>query len=153
MNLHLIGETLLLLTAAFIQIREKPIRVVVGMSAVAFLTIIGIQWIRTGIGQYFHMADVSACLIMTMFFSYILYKAIVDRKKDRRNVAVILMCIGVLIYFGCSVPLMALINVIHETDPEASNFLFVSISDVVANLRYLFLAAAFLTVSRTNYSF
>ncbi|MNY27787.1 hypothetical protein D3C86_1617180 [compost metagenome] len=57
-----------------------------------------------------------------------------------------------LIYFGCSVPLMALLNVIHENDPEASNFLFISISDVAANLRYLFLAGAFLTVSRTNYS-
>jgi hypothetical protein len=148
MNLHLIGETMLLITAAFVQITEKPMKIFVGCAFLAFLVILIIQLITNGIVHYLNAMDVSECVIMTMLFGYILYKAIIDRKKDNRNRAVVLLSIGLLIYFACSVPFMALIQLIQQRDPNASALLFHVISDVIANLRYLFLAAAFWVISR-----
>lgn len=150
MNIHLIGETFLLLGAAFVRIPEKPLKAVVGVVAVVFLFVVFYLLTTAGIGRYFTTADVTECTIMTLLFGYILLRTMLERRKEKHMVAVILVSTGILVYFACSVPLVALLNVIQQRDPKANDFLFFVINDVVANLRYLLMAIAFWLVARPN---
>ncbi len=150
MNLHLIGETVILLSAAFVRVIEKPAKVIIIIALVIFLMVVFYQLTTTGIERYFTAADVTECMIMTVLYSYLLYRAIVERNKNKQTSGVVLICIGLLIYFACSVPFIALLHVIQQRDPEANSFLFFVINDVVANLRYILMAVAFWLIARSN---
>lgn len=150
MNLHLIGETLFLLAAALVKVPEKPLKAVVVTTAVVFLTVVFYQMAITGMSMYFNTADVTECTIMTLVFGYLLFRTMTESRNSKYKTPVILACTGIVVYFACSVPLVALLHVIQQRDPKTNDFLFFVINDVVANLRYLFLALAFWLTQRSG---
>lgn len=151
MNIHLIIETGLLLMAAWFVL-PKTLRTFVCAGAfLLFLFVLGIQVGKQGFGVYLNYADVSACLLITLVFSVVLYtfgqQSSVRLWRSPEKWA----CLGILMYFACSVPYVSMMNYLQTENPAANTFLYYLISGVLANLRYLLLALAFgLLYRRTN---
>lgn len=150
MNIHLLLETGILLWAAAFYLQRKAERMLLVAAYVGFLTVVGISIWTTGPYVYFNDADVTECLIMTIVYTYVLYRLIWgSRERTRTEKAAMIVCIGLLVYFACSVPLIALLHYMQQHDPETGSYLFTLIIDVTANLRYLLVAVAFLMVGTT----
>ncbi|WP_343747211.1 hypothetical protein [Fluviicola sp.] len=148
MNIHLIIETGLLFTAAWFVL-PKPLRTFVSAGAFSlFLLVLGIQIGKQGFEVYLNYADVTACMLITLVFSLVLYtfgqQTSVRLWRSPEKWA----CLGILMYFACSVPYVSMMNYLQTENPEANTFLYYLISGVLANLRYLLLALAFWLIYR-----
>jgi hypothetical protein len=144
MNIHLAAETGLLLFAVRFLLDNSPFRKLPLLIAAVFCAIFFYQGITAGFGVYLHYADLAAC----SGISLLLILALFAGDTSQNSVARRLACIGMLIYFGCSVPYVALMSYLEKNDPAVNTFLYHLISDVAANLRYLLLAIAFVIAAR-----
>jgi len=149
LNIHLILETGLLLVAARFALPGPRGKVLTGGAFGIFLVVLGLQSFRQGFGIYLHYADVSACLILTTVFSGVLFTVGQRSSKGYRNVPEKWACLGILIYFACSVPYVSMMHYLEVKNPAVNSFLYHLISDLLANFRYLLLAFAFLLIYRT----
>lgn len=142
MNIHLIIETGLLLTAAWF-ILPKMLRTVLTIGAFSFfLLVFGIQAGEQGMGVYLNYADVAACIATTLVFSMVLYTF--GQRTDAPFWASPekWACLGILLYFACSVPYVSMMRYLEAENPEVNTFLYYLISGFLANTRYLLLALA-----------
>ena len=143
MNTHLIVETGLLLIAAWF-ILPKMLRTVLPIGAFSFFLIVfGIQVWNQGFEDYLNYADVAACIAITLVFSMVLFTF-----GQRGNVPFWTSpekwaCLGILLYFACSVPYVSMMGYLERKSPEVNTFLYYLISGVLANVRYLLLALAY----------
>jgi len=149
MNIHLILETGLLLTAAWFVLPTligKPL--IVG-SCILFSVVFVVQGWKQGWGTYLNYADVTACLVLTIVFSMVLYTFAQRTNQRLWRSPEKWACLGILLYFACSVPYVSMMHYLEEHNPPVNTFLYYLISGVLANLRYLLLAVAFLMIYRT----
>ena len=142
MNIHLIVETGLLLTAAWIVL-PKMLRTVLTIGAFSlFLLAFGIQVRGQGFGTYLNYADVAACIGITLVFSMVLYtfgqRTGVPFWESPEKWA----CLGILLYFACSVPYVSMMHYLEMNNPKVNTFLYYLISGFLANTRYLLFALA-----------
>lgn len=142
MNIHMIFETGLLLTAAWFVLPEM-LRTVLPIGAFSlFLLAFGIQVGSQGFGTYLNYADVTACIVITLVFSILLYtfgqRTGIPFWYSPEKWA----CMGILLYFACSVPYVSMMHYLETKNPEVNTFLYYLISGVLANARYLLLALA-----------
>lgn len=142
MNIHLVIETGILLAAAWFVL-PKMLRtpLVVGAFSL-FLLVFGMQGANQGFGTYLNYADVTACISITLTYSILLYNF-----GQRRNATFWLSpekwaCLGILLYFACSVPYVSMMRYLEMKNPEVNTFLYYLISGVLANVRYFLLALA-----------
>ncbi len=143
MNIHLIIETGLLLTAAWFVL-PKAFRTFVCVGAfLSFLVALGIQGWSQGFDVYLNYADGVACIVITLAFYMVLYtlwkQTRVSFWKSPENWA----CLGILMYFACSVPYIWMMDSLQIESPKTNTLLYYLISGALANLRYLLLALAF----------
>jgi hypothetical protein len=142
LNMHMIIETGVLLTAAWFILPEM-LRTVLSLGAFSlFLLAFAFQAWSQGFGTYLNYADVAACIGITLVFSVVLYHA-----GQRTHTAFLespekWACLGILLYFACSVPYVSMMNYLEKINPNVNTFLYYLISGVLANIRYLLLALA-----------
>lgn len=142
MNIHLIVETGLLLTAAWFVLPEM-LRTVLTIGAFSlFLFAFGIQVRSQGFGTYLNYADVAACIGITLVFSMVLYTFGQRNGSPFWTSPEKWACLGILLYFACSVPYVSMMHYLETNNPEVNTFLYYLISGVLANTRYLLLALA-----------
>lgn len=148
MNIHMIIETGLLLTAAWFVLPEM-LRSTITIGAFSvFLLVFGIQGVNQGFGIYLNYADVSACILITLVFSMLLYTF------GQRKTAPFWLssekwaCLGILLYFACSVPYVSMMGYLEKKNPEVNTFLYYLIISVLANARYFLLALAYWMIYR-----
>lgn len=142
MNLHLILETGLLLAAAWLVLPEMLRSALTFGAFSLFLLVFGIQAMNLGIGTYLNYADVAECLVITLVFSVVLYHSGQQTRIPFWYSPEKWACLGILIYFACSVPYVSMMNYLEHTNPKVNTFLYYLISGVLANIRYLLLALA-----------
>jgi hypothetical protein len=148
MNVHLIIETGLLLTAAWFVL-PKMLRTVLPIGAFSFFLIVfGIQVGNQGFEDYLNYADVAECIVITLVFSIVLFTF-----GQRGNVSFWASpekwaCLGILLYFACSVPYVSMMGYLERKNPEINTFLYYLISGVLANIRYFLLALAYWMIYR-----
>jgi hypothetical protein len=150
MNIHLILETGILLTAAWFVLPEM-LRTVLSIGAFfLFLIVFGVQAGNQGFGTYLNYADVTACIGITLVFSVVLYTF-----GQRTGIPFWVSpekwaCLGILLYFACSVPYVSMMHYLEIKNPAVNTFLYYLISGVLANTRYLLLALAFGMIYRNT---
>lgn len=145
-NIHLLFETGLLLLAARLILREGVVKFFPSIIALAFLAVYLIQAITVGFGKYLHYADLASCIGLSIVFTVILFRIPAGSDWFPMRVA----CIALLLYFGCSVPFVSMMNYLQEHAPKVNSLLYHIISDVVANLRYGLTAFAFIMTYRAK---
>lgn len=143
LNIHLIIETGLLLTAAWFVLPDAFRTFVSAGAFLAFLAAYGIQIWNQGFDGYLNYADGVACIVITLVFYLVFYtvwkQTRVSFWKSPENWA----CLGILMYFACSVPYVWMMDYLQSESPETNTFLYYLISGALANIRYLLLALAF----------
>ncbi len=148
MNIHLIIETGLLLAAAWFVLPKAFRTWLLAGAFLFFLAVLGIQIWKQGFDEYLNYGDVAACLAITLIFSILLYtfgqQTRVRLWKSPEKWA----CLGILMYFACSVPYVSMMNYLQTESPAVNTFLYYLISGVLANIRYLLLALAFWVLYR-----
>ncbi|MNU74585.1 hypothetical protein D3C71_640910 [compost metagenome] len=151
MNIHLLIETGLLLTAAWFVL-PKALRTFMTTGAfLFFLTVFIIQVWKQGFDGYLNYADVAACIVITLVFSVLLYTFGQQTREPLWRSPEKWACLGILMYFACSVPYVSMMNYLQTESPAVNTFLYYLISGAVANIRYVLLALAFwLLYRQTN---
>ena len=142
LNVHLIIETGLLLMAAWFVLPEMLRSPLTFGAFSLFLLVFGIQAMNLGIGTYLNYADVAACIVITLVFSVVLYHFGQQTNAPFWSSPEKWACLGILLYFACSVPYVSMMNYLERTNPQVNTFLYYLISGVLANIRYLLLALA-----------
>lgn len=143
MNIHMILETGLLLAAAWFVL-PKMLRTGLTIGAFSlFLIVFMIQVGSQGFRIYLNYADVTACIGITVVFSIVL-----NVFGQRTNTPFWVSpekwaCLGILLYFACSVPYVSMMGYLERNNPKVNTFLYYLISGVLANVRYLLLALAY----------
>ena len=143
MNIHMIFETGLLLIAAWFILPEM-LRSILTIGAFSvFLFVFGMQGMNQGFGTYLNYADVTACILMTLVFTLLLYAFGQQKTGPFWLSPEKWACLGILVYFACSVPYVSMMGYLEKKNPEVNTFLYYLISGVLANARYCLLALAF----------
>lgn len=148
MNIHLIVETGLLLIAAWF-ILPKMLRTVLPIGAFSFFLIVfGIQVGNQGFEDYLNYADVAECIVITLVFSIVLFTFGQQGRVPFWASPEKWACLGILLYFACSVPYVSMMGYLERENPEVNTFLYYLISGVLANVRYFLLALAYWMIYR-----
>ena len=148
MNIHMIIETGLLLIAAWFVLPEM-LRTVLTIGAFSlFLLVFALQGSERGLGSYLNYADVTACIGITLVFSVVLYNFGQRKSAAFWQSPEKWACLGILLYFACSVPYVSMMHYLETKNPEVNTFLYYLISGVLANVRYLLLALAYWMIYR-----
>ncbi|TSJ45382.1 hypothetical protein [Fluviicola chungangensis] len=142
MNIHMLIETGILLAAAWCVL-PKMLRTPLVIGAFSlFLLVFGVQGSGQGFGTYLNYADVTACIGITLVFSVVLYNFGQTTSTAFWKSPEKWACLGILLYFACSVPYVSMMNYLERTNPAINTFLYYLISGVLANVRYFLLALA-----------
>ena len=150
LNVHLFLETGLLLAAAWFVVPTLFGRPLIVGAFMLFSVVFVLQAWTESIRIYLNYADVTACLVLTIVYSMVLYTFSQRSKQPLWRSPEKWACLGILLYFACSVPYVSIMNYLQEHHPTVNTFLYYLISGVLANLRYLLLALAFLMIYRTS---
>ena len=145
-NIHLLFETGILLAAARLILREGVVRFFPLIIAFAFLAVYILQAVTLGYGKYLHYADLASCIGLSIVFTIVLFR--IPSGSDWLPMRV--ACIALLVYFGCSVPFVSMMDYLQQHAPKVNSLLYHIISDVVANLRYGLTAFAFILTYRSK---
>lgn len=148
MNIHLLLETTLLVSAAAGFMEKKRRRIWALTGWLIFILVFVLQVIVDGFFMYLNYADAVECIVVTILYSLLLYDFSGKFRGAWWRSAEIILCLGLLVYFACSVPYIAMMRYLQENYPFVSHFLFDFINNVLACLRYLFTAVAFWLVRR-----
>ena len=148
MNIHMIIETGLLLTAAWFVLPEM-LRTGLTIGAFSlFLLVFVLQGNGQGFGSYLNYADVTACIGITLVFSVVLYNFGQQKNTAFWRSPEKWACLGILVYFACSVPYVSMMHYLETENPKVNTFLYYLISGVLANVRYFLLALAYWMIYR-----
>lgn len=149
MNVSMILETGLLLAAAWFVL-PKVFRTPLTVGAfLLFLGVAALQSWKHGFGTYLNYADTTACLVNTVVYTAVLYTF--GQRTDKRlwHSPEKWACLGILLYYACSVPYLSMMHYLEVNAPKVNTFLYYLISNVLADVRYLLLAVAFLMIYRS----
>lgn len=143
MNFSMLAECSLLVGAVVSYHREKWIKLVSTGMFVVFVSVWTTQGILQGFWDYFNYADVVECVIISLLYASVLFSVFTERKAGWWKLPEFFVCLGLMVYFACSVPYITMIHYIQEKDPELNVFLFRLINDALAMFRYTCMAIAF----------
>lgn len=150
MNIHMVLETVLLTVAAAAFIRTRWGNRVAAVALALFFAVWGLQAVTDGFYTYLNYADVAECIIISALYALVLYRFFVQHTHNWWATPEIVLCLGLLLYFACSVPYMAMMRHLQENNPELNHYLFDYISNVLASIRYLLTATAFWLAGRSG---
>jgi hypothetical protein len=152
-NLHMLLEVSWLTVAAYYYSNSKTRKylalILYGLFLAVFIT--QINFYKFSCFANFGMA--AAGMVITILYLFILYETFKLKSVPWYQSPEILASIGLIIYFACNVPYFSLFTYLNEHYLALSERLFHFITDVLANIRYLFLAIAFFIAGRKKHSF
>ncbi len=151
MNIHLVVETSILCLAAFFNSKDVTIRWSVIGSICLFIIVVFLQLYQDGIRKYWHYADIIECISITFIFIQIIFKYVKNRTEFWYKSPELIICLGLLFYFGGSVPYISMLHYLQENNPDLNALLFRLINDVLCNFRYVLMGAAFLLIYKNKY--
>lgn len=143
MNIHMVAETVLLAWASALFRPGRRARVMAMGALGVFFAVWVTQAVTDGFRNYLNYADVAECLLLSLLYGILLYEVAVEHTGVWWASPQIVLFLALLVYFACSVPYMTMMRHLQENHPELNHNLFNYISNVLANIRYLFTALAF----------
>ncbi len=100
-----------------------------------------------GIDEFFNWFFVVYCFFLVIIFTVILFTNALFNRKKVLGEPLFLICISIILYYGCTVPLFGVMNYLIKNDINTAARLFY-ISHTVEVLRYLLIAIAFYLYGR-----
>ncbi len=94
-------------------------------------------------GGFYYHAAITQGLLLTVVYLLVLWKGLHLRVTDYNKWSVNLLALGMVLYYACSVPYLSLMFKVQRVDPVLNRTLFQYIIVLLASLRYLLIAIAF----------
>lgn len=148
LNAHMPFETGMLALAAYAYFDEKKPKYLLLLLYAIFLCACILLLSMNYIDRYNNYAAMLQGLLITLFYSVILYRVFTDPGFSWQQHPEIWVCTGLIIYFACNTPYMSAFNYLNKFHRGTSLILFRIITDVLANIRYFLLAFAFWQLRR-----
>jgi hypothetical protein len=141
-NFYIVIETALLWCGIALYFGQNTRRILISTYFVT-ITLFIIELVVKGISVFVNYTYLLISILNVIAFSAVFYDAVNHHKEGKFGT--LLLCCGLLIYFGCNVPYFSLIGFLNREYPKVSETLFHLITDVTATVRYSLTAAMFAT--------
>lgn len=151
-NIVIVIETAFLLYAAQVYFSNATSRFILSLSFFFFITVYtaNIVFSREGFWGFAFYGAISECVIITCVFLLILCVEFMRKEQLSSKLPMLLIAIGMILYFAGSIPDLSAAMTLEKQDPELNKKLFLSIVVVLAEFRYLFVAIAFFLMYRNT---
>ena len=150
-NLYMPIEVMLLLIAAkhhlIIHKSKLILKIIFGIYFMIFMMDI---LLFTGLEKFAYHGAIIEGIIITGVFLTILYFHLIKRGSTKIDGALVLSSIGIILYFGATIPDLALIFYLQKINPSLNQMLFRNIVVTLASIRYLFIAISFYIEAQRN---
>lgn len=143
-NISILIEGSLLFYAAYIFLGQKINTLYLIILTLPFYFVYFIQLFFGSFSVFANYAYAILGISVTVLYSMLLYRVVIeDYIKSFRSPG-LYMSLGIILYFACIVPYISFFSHLQKYFPYLSIKLFDYIVDLFSNLRYIFLALAFL---------
>lgn len=103
-------------------------------------------------GSFANLAFIYGCIVLAITYFMLLYQSVIGRPERIYRLPLFWLCTGIIIYFGCSIPLFSLFHYFTSHGKEKLGVYLYSIIDILAIFRYGSTFYAFLLHDRGNKS-
>jgi hypothetical protein len=141
-NIYLPFEMAMLMGGGIIYFKRLKERMIMALSFLFFLIIYLIQ-INGSLKSFANFASVVEGVIMMVIYLIILNNQFSFSTFSLRTSPLFWLCLGSAIYFSGTIPLLSIFNFANRNFLTEHAILFNAIVDVLANIRYLFIAISF----------
>jgi hypothetical protein len=151
-NIYILAEGILVVMACLTQFHDKKMKLFVWLA----LLLISGCWLYNlvsyGLTHFANVVMVVDGIAISAFYMIIIYRVTQKNDFDWTRSHLLWVSLGMIVYFSCNVPYMGLFHYLNSHHPELSLTLFLFITDVLSNIRYLFIGIAFLLFYRNTTS-
>jgi hypothetical protein len=155
-NVYILTEAILLLSAGYVYFSSKRTRFLLHGGFALFLVVFGRQVffgdsdMSLSMRQFANQAAMFEGILVVTVYLLILRHCFLQPGFRWRTSPEFWLCLGLTIYFGCNIPYMGMIHSLHAYSSHLNELLFHFITDVLGNVRYLFLSIAFFLLYRRS---
>lgn len=146
-NVYILIEFYLMFGAAILFLKKNN-RVLLSFGSLPFI-IFMIHLSRTGFGKFSSFSFLAGGIILVVFYLYLLFE-ISKRTAILKNIPEFWVCIGIIAYFGCTVPFFSLFTYFVNHGKEKLGDMLFKLNDFLALIRYLCLLIAFLLLNKKD---
>ena len=148
LNIFVPMETALLFAAAQIYFDSTKSKYLLLLIYSLFVVIYLLDLIFiTGINKFVYHAAIAEGICISVLYIIILY----IQFNRRFSLPLTFACLGLILYFACSIPYISTLFYFQKIDPILNQKLFQYIIVLLAHVRYSFIALAFFLVGKSTY--
>ncbi len=149
-NIYFLIEIFIILYATYQFLRNKGVKklFLIGMTVilVAYFTEIAL----TGINVFANYSFAFYSMFIATIFLYILYQVTNPRREEQNAKAILFISLGIVLFFLCNAPYMAMMNYLQKINPVLNAQLFHIITDVLSNIRYFLFLVGLVMIIRNK---
>jgi hypothetical protein len=145
-NINILIECTFLFVAAYATRAAVRFRLTFAALYILFVIVYVLLMMVMGIQTFNIYAFLAESVTISLMYILLLYTFFHHHRSSTRPVADIVMCSGITLYFLCIVPYISMMDYLNKHHLATSKLLFSLITDGLANLRYLLLAAGFFLI-------
>ena len=141
-NLYILPSTVLL-GIACVQLFGSPLAKKIGYAALALWLATGIAYLlHTGLTAFASKLFLSASALLIIFYIYALVNLIFLLKRDAYFNATFMLCIAILLYYGCNIPGVGLLSYMIKTDMATARVLY-RINLIMCDVQYIIISVCY----------
>ena len=145
-NIYMLVDSFLLMYAGYLLTQKKSsFLFMITFLAVPMIWVC--EYLIKAKHQFYSSTFVTYASALVVIYSRILYKKIYTSNDSIWKIPELWLSIGLIIFYGCTVPYFALFNFVMKLSKEQQGFLKLIVLDIPNNLRYLCTCLAFILVA------
>ena len=142
-NGYLLLEFALLFAAAGVYFSTRKITITIIVFYILFVLGFITHVYFNGISKFMNSGMGFGGLFIVALYLYMIYKAVIkDTSRDQR-ISIIVLALGVVVYFAGNAPYIGLMYYLYDLNKELTTSLFHIITDGLSNVRYLCVVISF----------
>ncbi|HTA82402.1 MAG TPA: hypothetical protein VK783_05710 [Bacteroidia bacterium] len=142
-NSYMPIETGLLTWCGYEFFRHRKEKIVIWIGYAIFLILLLCELFIKGIWEFSNHGYIAESFLIVMVYLGIIYFLLTNQNKTWKHSPELWIALGLILYFGCTLPYLSLLKYLEVSYPKANIYLFRLITVGLANLRYLLLAYGF----------
>lgn len=147
-NLFMPIETVFLTWAGSVYFTIRRQKILIWIGFAAFFSIYLTEVIIKGINVFSNHGYIAESILMLIIYLFILYSCFLEEYSHWKYSPNVWICLGIILYFGGSIPYLSLLSYLEKNASTTGTFLFHFIIEGLANLRYIMLAMGFWFIRR-----
>ena len=151
-NISTFIEIALLLMAAYFFYDDSKIKKLITVCLLIYMSIDLFTLYAQGWQKFNVIGFVIGTMFITIWYAHVLYTVISKRTEQSGLAPMFWICTGILLFYVCNLPYFSFFNYLNTNHLQLSVFFYKIITQVLANIRYLFLGLGFWLVMRKTLS-